>query len=100
MWFITVMEKLEPDEVGWPDFGCTRTPGYYECYEDCKHAIINNVCDIWEYCYDFAVMEHYHPGVYPYVDHREWFKFDREAWKYLPIPEPEFCKHIGNIAIG
>ena len=30
MWFITVFSKCELDKNGWPDYGATRTWGYYE----------------------------------------------------------------------
>ena len=100
MWFITVMEKIEPDEVGWPEFGCCRTPGFYECYEDARYAVINNVCDIREYCYNYAVIEHYDPGLYTPGRPREWYKYDEASKKYLPIEEPKYCAHIVNIAIG
>ena len=85
MWFITVMEKIEPDEVGWPEFGCCRTPGFFECYEDARYAVINNVCEQGLYL----------PG-YP----REWYKYDEASKKYLPIEEPKYCANITNMAIG
>lgn len=29
MWFITVFEKREMNHLGWPEYGCRRTWGYY-----------------------------------------------------------------------
>ena len=106
MWFITVFEQVEPDledEVfGFPDLGDQRTWGYYSEHEKAVQALHKNMGDMWEYSYDYAVIEQIGEGICAYADpkNRQWFKYDQERKGYFEIEEPECVKHIVNFAIG
>lgn len=101
MWFITVFEKIEPNELGWPEFGCQRTWGFYQNHDTAVDVLHGNWTDMWEYCYDYAVIEKFNPGISQYVNgSRQWFKFDRERNGYFEIEEPECVKHLGSFALG
>lgn len=100
MWFITVMVKVEPSEYGFPDFGGSRTWGYYKEKDNAIVALNHNWTDIWEYCYDFAVLEKMDEGVPAYCEERYWFKYDKERNGYFEIEEPGCVKHLFNFAIG
>ena len=45
MWFITVFEKREMNHLGWPEYGCCRTWGYYHT---ALQALHENWIDMWE----------------------------------------------------
>ncbi len=101
MWFITVFEKVKPGKFGWPDFGCSRTWGFYSERETAVQALHENWTDMWETCYDYAVIEKYAEGISHYeFDSRKWFKFDWEREGYFEIEEPECVKHLCSFAIG
>ena len=101
MWFITVFEKIEPTASGWPAFGFQRTWGFYEFHDSAVQALHENRTDMWECCYDYAVIENFEEGISHYVHgSREWFKFDRERDGYFEIEEPECVKHVGSFALG
>ena len=55
---------------------------------------------MWEFCYDYAVLEKADEGICPNCEERQWFKFDREHNGYFEIEEPECVKHICNFALG
>ena len=39
MQFITVFEKREINYLGWPEYGCRRTWGYYHDYNTALQAL-------------------------------------------------------------
>ena len=100
MWFITVMTKIKPGEYGFPEFGSQRTWGYYKLYDNALLALNHNWTDMWENCYDFAVLEKMDEGVCPYCEERHWFKYDIERNGYFEIEEPACVKCIVNFALG
>ena len=56
--------------------------------------------ELYEGCYNYAVLEKVDEGICPYCGERYWFKFDRENNGYFEIEEPECVKHICNFALG
>lgn len=100
MWFITVIEKIEPSDRLMALFGDQRTWGYYKDYEIALQALHENWTDMWEYYYDYAVLEKFSEGILPDCQERYWFKYDRERNGYFEIEEPECVKRIWNFAIG
>ena len=101
MWFITVFEKVEITELGWPDFGCQRTWGFYSDRETAVDALHENWTDMWETCYHYAVIEKYEEGISGYeFGSRQWFKFDEEREGYFEMEEPKGVKHMGSFALG
>lgn len=97
---LTVMEKLEQDELGWPHFGSTRTVGWVPALNDAKECVHYNYADIWETCYDFAVIEEVEAGLYPCCANRWFFKFNTGTKFYEAIEEPEWMKTFVNVGIG
>ena len=101
MWFITVFEKVELTKLGWPDFGCSRTWGFYSDREIAVQALHKNWTDMWETCYHYAVIEKYEEGISGYeFGSRKWFKFDEEREGYFEMEEPNCVKHVGSFALG
>lgn len=102
MYFITVFEKLEsaPNGAGFPETGCQRTWGYYSDKETALKAVHENWTDMWEFCYNYALIEEIDEGICALYDWRQWFKFDRKRNGYFEIEEPDFMKHYANFAIG
>lgn len=102
IYVITVAEKLNMDETGFPDFGSTSVPGWYPRKEDAEHAVTENACDINETCYEYAVIEEIEEGLYnPATSGHRWlYKYNRERNGYEPIPEPECLKHFCGFAMS
>ena len=100
MWFITVFEKIEPNERMWVEFGDQRTWGYYAEREKAVQALHGNWTDMWETCYDYAVIEFFEEGVCMQAEDRQFFKWDDEHKGYFEIEEPLCVKHLTNFAIG
>ena len=89
MFFITCFSKIATDNLGWLDMGSVRTFGFN-----------TNSCDMWEYLYDYAVVEEMHPAIHPEVENRWFYKYDREKDGFFRMEEPEVFKHYCNIALG
>ena len=96
----TLQEQLNKHLVfPWKDI---RFPGYFLKYEDAKIAVINNASDIWETCYDYAIIECIPSGLYPNIN-REWFIFDQSLDKYIPCEPPKWDQLnylAGSLCIG
>ncbi len=100
MFFITCFSKLEKDKLGWLDMGSSRTFGFKSDFESAKTALNENICDMHEYLYLYAVVEEINEGIHPYVENRWFFKWDKEKDGFFEISEPEEFKHYCNIALG
>lgn len=99
-YFITVFEKLDIDEYGYPDTGSRRCWGFY-CEKDTAfQALHENWTDMEETVYEYAVIEGYHEGISHYIFHRKFFKFDRERNGYFEIDEPEGYEYYCSFSIG
>lgn len=99
LYFVTTMTKLE-DSKGYLETGAQRTVGYYETWEDAEQCVLTNNCDIFEYCYHFALVEEIGPGLYNTSTRRQFYRWNDEIKTYEKIDEPSFCKHYINFAIG
>ena len=100
MFFITCFSKVAKDELGWLDMGSTRCFGFKETFEKAEEALNGNYCDMWEYLYDYAVVEEMDPGIHPEVKNRWFFKYDQEKNGFFRMEEPEEFAHYCNIALG
>ena len=100
MYFITVFGKVEPSDVFYAEFGCQRTWGYYPKYEMAATTLYENKTDLYEGCYEYAVIEKIGYGIAAIAEERQWFKWNKEKCGYFEIEEPECVKHLVNFAIG
>ncbi len=98
IYLITVFGKCEPKEKP-RDYtlGCTRSVGWRPTFEMAEETVVNNMCDIWEYCYDYACIEELDYGLYPWADNRWFYKFNEKTGKYEEIDEPAILKGRGPI---
>ena len=56
MYFITCLENLEKDALGW--LGDARCFGYFQSYERARAALETNECDVWKMgIFEYAVIE-------------------------------------------
>lgn len=99
-WFITVMEKFDIDEDFYVKTGCTRLWGFYSSKVDALQALHNNVTDMWETIYNFAILEEYYEGIGNSTGVRYFLKYDPSLNGYFEIEEPEYAKYICDFAIG
>lgn len=97
IYLITVFDKCEPDERWGYKLGCRRSVGFRWTLEDAIETVETNMCDIWEYSYDYACIEELNSALYPWADERWFFKFDRESGRYKQIDEPVILKNCGPI---
>lgn len=100
MYFITVFEKIEPNDIYFAEFGDQRTWGYYKERSMATQALHENWTNIHEGCYDYAVIEDLDMGISPYCKWRQWFKYDRDKDSYIEIDEPACVQHLCNFAFG
>ena len=101
-WFITVFETAETDNFGWPKIGDTRCWGFYTDKEDALNILHSNITDLWESCYNYAVLEPYYEGICgigPKRD-RQFFKYNKEENGYVEIDEPDGFNHVIGLGIG
>ena len=100
MFFITCFEKCEKDEIGCFVTGDTRTFGYFDNLETCIHALNENICDMHECLYKFAVIESIGQGIHPHAKEISWFQWDDEKQGFFEIEKPECTRNYSNYALG
>lgn len=99
MYFITCLENLEHDILGWMD--PPRCFGYFPTYERAREALETNECDVWKMgIFEYAVIEKVAPGIHPHAEEMAWFEFDTEKRRFREIPKPEETTGEYNYALG
>lgn len=92
MYFITTIDSKDND---------IRCVGYFKNFEKAEKAVLDNACDIWETCYDYAVIENVEEGLYQYDQNSVWYKWDDLDEEYKRIKgRPEQYKNQVGFAIG
>lgn len=100
MFFITCFEKVEKDERGFFHGGAQRTFGFRTTLQDAEAALNNNVCDMRETVYDYAVIEEFGPYIHPIAETELWFKWNDEKKGFFRIEKPNATKGVCNFALG
>ena len=96
---ITTLNKLHEENIPYDSLG-PRCIGWFNNHEDAKHAVTNNMGDMWEGSYTYAVIERVGEGLYQTEPDYELFKFNTKTMKYEPIETPEYMKHFCSFGIG
>ena len=97
IYLITVFEKCEPIEAWGYDLGDARSVGWRPTLEMAVNTVTSNMCDIWEYCYDYACIEELDYGLYPFPENRWFYKYNVGKGIYEEIDEPALLKNRGPI---
>lgn len=100
MFFITCFSKMEKDDKGWFNGGAQRTFGFKETFEEAEYCLNNNVCDMYEFLYTYAVIEEMYPAIHPYVENETWYKWDNEKKGFFRIEKPKETNNVCNHALG
>jgi len=77
-----------------------RVVGFFSDVSKAKSCLIEQSENLFEYYYEYAVIEVLEEGLYPNVVFQEWFIYDKTIEKYIPCKEPEDFKNTINISIG
>lgn len=65
--------------------------GYFTKLEDAVISIENNSLDVWEHCYEYAVIEAFDEGFYPMPEMKQmWFRHDSETDRFYQIEPPVY----------
>lgn len=100
IYVITVMTKSARDGHGYCTHGNTRIWGFWYDKEIALQALHENWTDMWEYTYNYAVLEEYQEGTIARFVSAQWFKFDRERDGYFEIEKPEWEDDSYGVAMG
>lgn len=102
IYVITTFEKAEHDRNGCLEHGNARSVAWFSDYWQAKKYVENNICDIHETIYDYAVIETLPEGIYPTdfgdidgVYKCDYFKYNIETGKYDAIDASEV--EISNV---
>lgn len=97
IYLITAMEKpgTEKTDIGFLDFGSTCTFGYFFDLEQALDRVTNNVTDIQECCYNYAMITKVPEGLYPetHIDMKEdilFFEYNAGTDKYEQRETPNW----------
>ena len=100
-YFITVFEKLDIDNLGWPDYGSNRCWGFYTDKDTAFQAVHENWTDMEETIYHYALIEEYEEGIaHCNLFWRQGFEFDVDKNGYVEMDEPKGFEHFKSFAIG
>ena len=100
MFLITCLERIERNDRRFLICGTRRTFGYFPTLEEAESALNNNLCDMHEYLYDYALIEEIHYGIHPDVQQEFWFQWDFEKRGFFRIEKPKETVGKHNFALG
>ena len=83
-----------------PTLGSARLVGFFTTLNKAAVAVEYNHGDIWEGCYDYAIIEKIEEGLYGTTHERWFYMYIKTAGKYVRIEEPEGFKHFCGFGIG
>lgn len=91
MYFITTVQTKDNEVVD------HRSVGYVDTFEEAEKIVLNNQYDIFEYCYNYAVIEAIPTGLYQYDHEPKWYKIvpQEENSYYEPIEKPDWVNTVG-----
>jgi hypothetical protein len=76
-----------------------RTFGYFEDHRSAREAIKNNYGDMYEYYYDFLVLEKIGVGIHPDVESETWFQWVNSVGEWRQVEKPSWAL-CTNWALG
>lgn len=90
VFIVTTLEKLEKeiDHAEWLETGCISTVGFFHELAEAQRAVIDNMCDINETVYDYAIIEEMPVGFYPYSTNSWFYKYNYKKDEYEAIEKP------------
>lgn len=69
------------------------TAGYFTNLDDAINAVKNNELDVFEHCYNYAVIEAFDEGFYPMPEMKQmWFRYDKQTDSAYEIEPPVYNK--------
>ena len=96
VFFITTIDVIEKENKAFT----WRTPGFRYSLEEAKEVVEKNMCDIFEYCYEYAVIEELEPYLYPERKNVWWYKWDNEKEKYCPVENNDTIEILNEMFGG
>lgn len=94
---VTTIDKLTPIN----GIGNSRCVGWFGTESDAKYVVENNCGDIWEYSYQYAVIEKIGSGLYQHPKKEIWYKWNDDKKRYIELSEkPDAIKNVVNFGIG
>ena len=100
-WFITVFNYKVHEPDTFPHISTQRCWGFYSDKEYALQVLHQNMTDLWETIYTYAILEPYYEGIcgYCFDEPRQFFKYDIEKNGYFEIDEPKEFKNIVGFGI-
>ena len=84
--------KIIKQESDFVTLGDWDVVGFLHNKEDALEAVEANAGDMYETCFDYAIVEEVYPGIYGRytMENERWFfEFNRETGRYVQIDMPE-----------
>lgn len=81
MFFITTVQISGDKDI--------RCVGYYSKFKDAERVVMENLGDIFETCYEYAVIENISEGIYQYDFEPKWYFMDYEKDEVRKIEKPD-----------
>lgn len=101
LYFVSVFSGYSVNRLKFPEFKDRCCVGFFEKLEEAEKIVLNNGGDIWETCYDYAVIEKIEYGLYPFSEVVNFYKYDMDKNIYFETELPAIAlKTGGGIALA
>ncbi|MGB9886483.1 MAG: hypothetical protein ACPLRW_05725 [Moorellales bacterium] len=75
--------------------------GYYESLGEADRAVRENLADLTDGgLFDHVVVEELPAGLHRFASRKWWYRYDGEAGRFVPCPEPEEFRQHPCVAVG
>lgn len=96
IYIITVYERMEKEEGNIPKLLHLTNIGWIASLDDAKEFVKKNVLDMWETCYNYAIISEVVEGLYKQPKQEFFYKYNMEKELYEEIERPEELKHLSG----
>jgi hypothetical protein len=98
MYFVTIIKNINNEYPS--SSNNVRTIGFWFKFEDAEYIVLNNICDINETDYNYAIIEELNEGLSPYVENSFLYKFDDNMNKYVHVSSDEIPLNMSFVEVG
>ena len=94
IYIITVYERMEKEEGKIPKLLYLTNIGWYDDFDEAEEAVKTNKCDIWETCYNYAIISEVSRGLYGSYGNEHFYKYNMEEERFEEMERPHELRHM------
>ena len=98
IYVVTVFQKIDNSLDSSLTFGDRRCVGWFESMDEADWAVTNNIADMHNNFYEYAIIERIEPGIFMVDTDRVIYQWNNDKYEKIEIPKE--LTTVSNFGIG